>query len=339
MSAGPPSIGEDVLGELERQGAACTGDVPALVATSKGAHPGFVDAHAHARALELALLRRAAAADRHAAWWLACAAAVVRASPLAPPQEDAELLVGRAFGELPQSAAARSPLPEGARWLVAGHAEPPATAHALELARKNAAIYVERLDAELQGRVPTLLARTGSSPTVAPVAIEVVTTYAAAATLVRASMARLGDRCAAFDPALAEVAARALAELDDAILPSLLARVEEARTALAAPAPALPTVERTSFVGAAPPTFATQSGQLAVAAPPSAAPASVEQLDAAMRVAFERAWTSRDPADRATFEAAVRARYLPETAHITDPDQQRRALDHYVTHALSQLGS
>ena len=38
---------------------------------------------------------------------------------------------------------------QGARWLVAGHAEPPATAHALELARKNAAIYVERLDAEL----------------------------------------------------------------------------------------------------------------------------------------------------------------------------------------------
>ena len=38
-------------------------------------------------------------------------------------------------------------------------------------------------------------------------------------------------------------------------------------------------------------------------------------------------------------EEPVRARYLPETAHITDPDQQRRALDHYVTHALSQLGS
>lgn len=336
----------DAIGELERLGAACTGDVPALVAETRALDPRHADGDAHARALEVALARRVAAQDRNGAWWLACAAAVVRASPIATPQEEAELLVARAFGELPQSAAAHAPLPEAARWLVAGYAEPPATAHALELARKNAATYVERLDAELQGRVPTLLARRTAVPEAAAVAVEVVGTYAAAATLVRASMARVGDRCAALDPSLAEPAARALAELDDAVLPALLARIGEARTALAAPAPTAPIGERTSFVGAAPPTFTTQTGELAVVAPPAStsAPAptsagqSIEQLDAAMRVAFERAWTTRDPADRAAFEQAVRARYAPDTAHITDPDQKQRALDHYVTHALSQLG-
>lgn len=341
----------DAIGELERLGAACTGDVPALVAETRAVDPSHADGDAHARALEAALGRRVAAQDRNGAWWLACAAAVVRASPIALPQEEAELLVARAFGELPQSAAARAPIPEAARWIVAGYAEPPASAHALELARKNAATYVERLDAELQGRVPTLLARRTAAHEAAAVAVEVVGTYAAAAALVRASLARVGDRCAAFDPSLAEPAARARAELDDAVLPALLARIAEARATLAAPAPAAPVVERTSFVGAAPPTFTTQTGELAVVGPapaatgPASAPAptsaglSIEQLDAAMRAAFERAWTTRDAADRAAFEQAVRARYAPDTAHITDPDQKQRALDHYVTHALSQLGA
>ena len=56
-----------------------------------------------------------------------------------------------------------------------------------------------------------------------------------------------------------------------------------------------------------------------------------------MRAAFERAWTSPDPSNLAAFEQAVRTRYEVETASMPDPEARRKALDHYVAHALAQL--
>ncbi len=335
------NAGDPLITQLEQHVAACTGDVPALVAATAAVHPGFSDPLQHARALDVALAQRAAAGDRNGAWWCACAAAVVRASPLTTPQEDAELAVARVFGELSQSAAARGPLPEGARWMVAAYPEPPPTGHALELARKNAATYAERLDAELQGRVPTLLARVGAAPSTLTVAYEVLASYAAAAANVRASMVRVGDRCVASDPTLAPMVVRAVAELDDAVLAGLLGRVAEARAALGevGAAPAVKHDDsRTSFVGAAPPSFEHRDAAPVASTPPAPmSGATIEQLEAAMRTAFERAWATRDPNDRTAFEHAVRARYTPEVANIPDPEQQRKALEHYVSHALSQL--
>ncbi|MGZ5971244.1 MAG: hypothetical protein ACXWP4_26415, partial [Polyangiales bacterium] len=137
------------LEAIERLGSQCTGDVPGLIAAARA----FVaDDVALARACDQAALRRAQAGDRGAVWWLACAIATLRASPVASAQDDAELNAARALGETARSPAATSPLPPAARWLVAGHAEPPPVAHAIELARKNATTYVERLDAELEGR-------------------------------------------------------------------------------------------------------------------------------------------------------------------------------------------
>lgn len=321
---------------IERLASACTGDVPGLIASARSV---VADDVALARACDAASTRRAQAGDRGAVWWLACAIATLRASPLASAQEDAELNAARALGEIARSPAAIAPLPPGARWLVAGHAEPPPVAHAIELARKNATTYIERLDAELEGRERLLLAKwqqAATSDTRAAIE-EALGTYANAMVLARASLSRVLDQIAAKsgDPAVAEAGARALAELDDATLPSLRARIENARrTIFGAPEPPpQPMAEgRPSFAGAAPPSF-----QVGTPAPPVVeAPRTVEQLDAAMRAAFERAWAGGD-AERAAFEAAVRARYEQETASIPDPDARQQALDHYVAHALAQL--
>jgi hypothetical protein len=327
-----------VLETIERLGSECTGDVPALIASARTV---VADDVALSRACDQAASRRAQAGDRGAVWWLACAIATLRASPLASAQEDAELNAARALGEISRSPAAIAPLPPAARWLVAGHAEPPPVAHAIELARKNATTYVERLDAELEGRERLLLAKwqqAGTSDTRSAIE-EALDTYANALSLARAALSRVIDHVAAKsgDPAIAESGARALAELDDVTLPSLRSRIENARRALfgtpEAPPPAVPMTEgRLSFAGAAPPSF-----QVGTPAPPVVeAPRTVEQLDAAMRAAFERAWAGGE-SERAAFEAAVRARYEQETASIPDPDARQQALDHYVAHALAQL--
>jgi hypothetical protein len=321
---------------IERLGSECTGDVPGMIAAARSI---IADDVALAHACDAAIVRRAQAGDRGGVWWLACALATLRASPIASAQEDAELNAARALGEIARSPAAIAPLPPGARWLVAGHAEPPPVAHAIELARKNATTYIERLDAELEGRERLLLAKwqqAATNDTRAAIE-EALGTYASALTLTRAALSRVLDHVAAksADPAVSETGARALAELDDATLPSLRSRIESARrTIFGAPEapPSIVTEGRLSFAGAAPPSF-----QVGTPAPPVVeAPRTVEQLDAAMRAAFERAWAGGD-AERAAFEAAVRARYEQETASIPDPDARRQALDHYVAHALAQL--
>ena len=52
---------DPLLGQLEQHAAACTGDVPGLVRATAAIHPGFADPVQHARALDAALARRAAA--------------------------------------------------------------------------------------------------------------------------------------------------------------------------------------------------------------------------------------------------------------------------------------
>lgn len=343
-------IPADVLEALERLGAQTSGDVPGLVESARAVAPGpFASAATLAGALEQAAHRRAAAGDRTAAWWLACAIATVRASPIASAQEDAEVVAARILGELPHSPAAVGPLPQGARWIVSGAAEPAPSTQTLELARRNATTYVERLDAELAGRAAPLRAKWDAAPVEATrVAIEeALSSYATAAASTRGALSRVVDHVVARsgDAALAQAGEAALAELDDVVLPGLLGRIDEARAALGstpAPAPHEP-MDRPSFAGAAPPVFHHQSSAPApVSHAPSAPSApsgspSLEQLDAAMRAAFERAWADPAPAARQAFEQAVRARYEHETASIPDPAARQQALDHYVAHALAQL--
>jgi hypothetical protein len=327
----------EVLQAIEGLGAQCTGDIPALIGSVRIAAPGNDDASL-ARAIEEAATRRARAGDRGATWWLACAVATLRASSVGSPQEDAELVAARVLGELSRSPAALAPLPPGARWIMAGYAEPPATREAIELARKNATTYLERLDAELAGRAAALQnkAQVGGSALHAPIEAALAS-YVSAIASTRAAVSRACDYILARDASHADLADTVLRELDEVVTPPLRSRIEEVRRTLSGvPVQSFAEVERPSFAGAAPPSF--QPGGAVPSVPPQQGPRpTVEELDAAMRAAFERAWSNPDPANRAAFEQAVRARYEVETASMPDPDARQKALDHYVAHALSQL--
>lgn len=348
------SVPTEVVDGLTELGRVCNGDVPALITAARGVAPGpFSDDALLARGCEDAAERAAQRGDRGGAWWLACAVATLRASPLASPQEEAELVVARVTGELSRSPAALGPLPDGARWLVAG--QPEVTADALELARRNATTYLERLEAELAGRAAPLRAKWEQAPVddLRAAIEEALGTYLGAMVRTRAGLSRVVDQIVA-KGGDAQRARATLEELDDVVAPTLGARVAEVRAMLgapiAAPEPPLESgMDRPSFAGAAPPAF--RAGQQGAASAPSAVPpvppvppiamvaavASVEELDAAMRAAFERAWASPDPMNMGAFETAVRARYERETASIPDPDQRKQALDHYVAHAMAQL--
>jgi hypothetical protein len=337
------------IGTLEELASRSTGDVVALVAAARGTSPAFTDDERLARAFESAARRRAAAGDRTATWWAACAIATLCPSPFGSPQDDAEILAARFLGELPRSAAAAAPLPTAARWLVAAAAEPAAIPATLALARKNAATYLDRLDAELAGRSAALAARWNDAPSPETRAAidDVLVSYARALATTRAGIARVVDRLLAHgaEASVAREGERAIAEIDDA---PLRARIEEVRRAVGGTVAVRAGEElgRPSFAGAAPPAFeraapaSRGAGQVRPAADapdPNAKSASVDELDAAMRAAFERAWNTPSPETRAAFEAAVRARYALETASIPDAAARQQALDHYVAHALAQL--
>lgn len=341
----------EILEAIERLGAQSNGDVPALIAAARATAEGpFRDDALLAHALEEAAVRRGAAGDRGASWWLACAVATMRASPIASAQEDAEIVAARVLGELARSPAAVGPLPPAARWIVAGQAEPANTPQTIELARKNATTYIERLDAELAGRAPSLKNRAASRDHAIGTAIEAaLASYGAAIVATRAALSRVIDQVVgrSGDPAIGQNGVAALAELDDVVIPALRSRIDEIRHAMANPAPSVEPAyaERPSFAGAAPPAFRPGSASGEPPPPVSAPPppvsaqspqASVEELDRAMRAAFERAWASPDPSNLAAFEQAVRARYEIETAAM-DEGARRQALDHYVAHAMSQL--
>ena len=326
----------EVIEGIERLGAQSNGDVPALISAARTG--AGVDDLSLARAIEEAAVRRARAGDRGGAWWLACAVATLRASPIASAQEDAELVAARVLGELSRSPAALAPLPQPARWIVAGHGEPPPTAEAIELARRNASTYIERLDAELAGRAPSLRTRAEAAGEAAHAPIEeALASYASAIAATRGALARVVDYVVARDPNQSPAGERALAEIDEVVAPSLAGRIDEVRRGLqAAPRVAEPVImERPSFAGAAPPSFRPGGTPSIPSAPPAAQP-TLEDLDGAMRVAFERAWASPDPASLAAFEQSVRARYAGETAAM-DPEARQKALDHYVAHAMAQL--
>lgn len=321
----------EVLQAIESLAAQCNGDVPGLIASARSA--ANTDEASLARAMEDAAKNRARAGDRGATWWLACAIATLRASPITSPQEDAELVAARVLGELARAPAALAPLPPGARWLMAGYAEPPPTADAIELARKNATTYIERLDAELAGRAPSLRHK-ASSGDVHTAIEEALASYTTAIASTRAGLSRAIDYILARDPSHAPIAEQALNELDDVVAPSLRSRIDEVRRGLTgAPAVDPSMMERPSFAGAAPPTF--QQGQPSVPSAPITS--TVEDLDRAMRAAFERAWAAPDAGNLAAFEQAIRARYEIETASMPDPEARKKALDHYVAHAMAQL--
>lgn len=325
----------ETLEAIERLGAQSTGDVPGLIQAARST--AGVDDATLSRALEEAATRRARAGDRGAAWWLACAVATLRTSPISSAQEDAELVAARVCGELSRSPAAVSPLPPGARWVVAGYAEPPASPDAIELARKNATTYIERLDAELAGRAPSLRSKANSAGNAAHAPIEeALASYVTAIASTRAAVSRVFDYVLARDPSQAPACERALAEIDDVVAPSLRSRIDEVRRGLSgAPVIDPSFVERPSFAGAAPPAFRTGDRPAVPSTPPAVS--SVEDLDGRMRAAFERAWSSPDPESLALFEQAVRARYEVETSSIPDAGERQRALDHYVAHAMAQL--
>lgn len=333
------TVPAEIVEALAQLGAQSNGDVPALVNAARMAAPGpFADDALLARGCESAAQRAAERGDRGGAWWLACAVATLRASPLGTPQEEAELVVARVTGELSRSPAALAPLPEGARWLVAGQPEPPPADGSIELARRNATTYLERLEAELSGRAAPLRAKWEQAPNEGTRAAieEALASYESAITRTRAALSRAIDHLSAKDPRFAARGVEVLTELDDAVIPTLRGRIGEVKGifgAAPAPAPVIDPniVERPSFAGAAPPAF--QPG----AAPPSQPTTSLEQLDLAMRAAFEQAWAAQDAASLAAFEQAVRARYEHETASIPDPEQRRQALDHYVAHAMAQV--
>jgi hypothetical protein len=327
----------DVLEAIERLGSQSNGDVPALVAAARTA--ANVDDASLARGIEDAAVRRARAGDRGGAWWLACAVATLRASPISSAQEDAELVAARVLGELSRSPAALSPLPPGARWIVGGQGEPPASAQTIELARRNASTYIERLDAELAGREPLLRSKAGVGAAVHAPIEEALSSYAVAIASTRAALARTVDYVLARDPSHTGGGESALAELDDVVAPSLRARIESVRGGLRS-APMEPVaMDRPSFAGAAPPAFSPGSSGVSLPStpPPVSARPSVDELDRAMRAAFERAWAAPEPSNLAAFEQSVRARYEHETASIPDPEARQKALDHYVAHAMAQL--
>lgn len=346
----------EIVDAIARLGSQSNGDVPGLVSAARATAEGpFTDDALLAAACEAAAGRAAEQGDRRGAWWLACCVAMLRASPLASPQEDAELVAARVLGELPRSPAALAALPQAARWIVASQPEPPPSAETIELARRNATTYLERLDAELSGRVSALRARWQAAPLEGTRAAieEALASYATAIASTRAALARVVDHVVARsgDASLSQGGSAALSELDDTAIPALRARVDEVRAIIGGaslPAPE-PIGERLSFAGAAPPTFQPGSSPSAPTASAPAPPAelpgppqppaapTVDDLDREMRAAFERAWNAPDAANVAAFEHAVRARYELETASIPDPDARRQALDHYVAHAMAQL--
>ncbi len=338
----PQPIPGEVVEAIERLAAQCSGDVPGLVSAARAiAVQPFSDDAVLASAFEEAARRRAVAGDRGAVWWLACAIAMLRQSPFASGQEEAEVNAARALGELARSPAAVSGLPQGACWIVSGAAEPAPVAQTIELARRNATTYVERLDAELAGRAPMLRAKWEAAPVDSTRAAidEALATYRSAIYATRAALSRVVDHVSGrtSDAALAESGAAALAELDDVVIPSLLGRIAEARpgaVSVRAPMPTPPPTSTGSFAAGAPPAFrpGTSSAELPTMSPEP----TVEELDATMRATFERAWASHSPEDRAAFERAVRARYERDVASMP-PAERQQALDHYVAHALSQL--
>ncbi len=349
----------EILDPLERLGAASQGDVPALIAEARAHAPGpFADELVFAQAMEAAAERRAAAGDRAGTWWLCCALATLRASALATAQEDAEINAARLFGELPQSPAARAPVPEPARWLVAGAAEPTPAGVSIELARRNAIIHLDRLGAELTTRAEAMRGQADAlrrDPSRLQAIEEAIATYDLAAGSTRAALGRVIDHVIARsgNATLAKAGQDALAELDDRAIPALRARTLEARRSLGsttelygASVAIEEAPQRPSFAGAAPPSFRGSQGSQAgapspgpapVAIAPSAGPPTREALEASMRTAFEHAWTSPGAESRAAFVQAVRARYELETAAIPDPQARQQALDHYIAHAVAQL--
>jgi hypothetical protein len=334
----------EIIEAIERLGAQSNGDVPALIAAARAtAESPFRDDALLAQAIEEAAVRRGAAGDRGASWWLACAVATLRSSPIASAQEDAEIVAARVLNELARSPAAVGPLPPGARWIVAGQSEPIAAAETIELARKNATTYIERLDAELAGRASSLKSRASSRNDAVSAAIEeALATYTVAIITTRAALSRVIDQLVgrSGDPNFARNGATALAELDDVVIPALRSRIDDVRQAMTSP-PAVDAAfaERPSFAGAAPPAFRPGDAPEPprVSQPENAPQNSIDDLDRAMRAAFERAWASPEPSNLAAFEQAVRARYEVETASMPDPEARQKALDHYVAHAMSQL--
>jgi hypothetical protein len=331
-------MGPEVVVGVEQLGAACTGDVPALVAAARASSVSFADDATLARVIELAGAARAAAGDQGGSWWLACASASLRAPAEIAQQDEAEIAAARFARALPQSAKAHGPLPPSYRWIVGAQAELAPGPAAIELARRNALTHLERLDAELTARAPSLRAQLEAPGLDAPrlEAIErALASYEAAAKLVRAAVRRVIDHVlarAGGDPSLEQAGLAALAELDEVALPTLRAHVAEGRRVAAGFAGMAATAKAN-----VPPLAA--GAPLAAGTPlaPAASMRSPEELEGAMRQAFEQAWASPSPQTRAAFEQAVRARYAAEVASIADPAEREAALAHYVTHAVAQL--
>jgi len=214
-------IPEEILQSIEQHAAACVGDVGALVQSARAVSPAVSDDFALAEALEQAAARRAAANDRTGAWWLACAQATLRPSPIASPQEDAEVCIARLFGELPRSLASH-PLPEPARWIVAGVAEPRLDPSTIELARRNARSHVEHLAAELDQRAGAIRARFESGDVAG--FETAISSYVVAGQLARTSLRRAIDHVVAKTAGDANLAQAGAAAMDDvdSTLPMLL---------------------------------------------------------------------------------------------------------------------
>lgn len=324
-------IPPEVVHGLEQLGAACTGDVAALVATARASSPALGDEPTLACALEAAGEARALAGDQGGAWWLACASATLRTPAEVAQQDEAEIASARLARALPQSAKAYGELPAPYRWVIAGQAELAPGPAAIELARRNAVTHLERLDAELTARGPLLRAQL-EVPGLDGARLEAVEralgSYEAAAKLARAAVRRVFDHVLARsggDPSLEQAGLAALAELDDVVVPTLRRHLAEARHLVA------------SYTGIAATAPAPQPGAPAASSAAAAAARSPEELERAMRAAFEQAWASPSPQTRGAFEQAVRARYAAEVADIDDPAAREAALVHYVTHAMAQL--
>jgi hypothetical protein len=183
--------------------------------------------------LEAAVRRRATVGDRTTAWHLACAVATARASALIDPRQEAERTLARAFGDLRTCSAASAHLPENIAWIVAGAAAPSADATTIELARRNAAAHLERLDAELADRGAKMIARARAGELVA--VSNALGTYEAAAVDVRAALQRALDYVLAHAdaPALAHAAASSLSVVDAAVVPALRRRIDSIKAQIA----------------------------------------------------------------------------------------------------------
>lgn len=342
-----PGFNPTLVNAVEQLAIRHAGQVEDLIRNARSLSADFTSDLQLAAALEAAAVRRAQANDRQTGWVLACAVAMVRGAGLTSVQEDAELTMARSFGELAHTTAAHSPLPEGARWLVAGQPQPPPTPATVELSRRNALAYIEQLDAELASREGILFDRlTAAStprrssgpawdPSLVDAVREVLGTYSLAILRTRSGLGRVIDGVVARarDPEVARAGTAALREVDDGAGPALERRLQRLSAQVEAnPGTAHPTLaERSSLVGSAPPAFQYRPSS------PNQVAEPVDHLEQRMRAAFEAAWSTPSPANRERFEQAVRARYERETASIADPNVRRAALDHYVAQALAQL--